>query len=186
MSLLLCLTTITVWVRSYWIGDSLNLAFTLFGNSLKSRDVWAATGRGGLIVDTECVEAWSKGVPVPRPQSPNTYTYGTNPPVYPFLVNPLGVRVHQVRFAGFGFTSYQAPAVGDADESGLITSIYIITPLWFLSTLFAILPVRWFWLHRQSRASKGRCPTCGYDLRATPERCPECGAIPSAAKGAIT
>ena len=33
-------------------------------------------------------------------------------------------------------------------------------------------------VHR-SRASEGRCPLCGYDLRATPARCPECGHQPS-------
>ncbi len=28
---------------------------------------------------------------------------------------------------------------------------------------------------RVGRARAGRCPACGYDLRATPGRCPECG-----------
>jgi hypothetical protein len=35
------------------------------------------------------------------------------------------------------------------------------------------------WVRRRRRATPGRCPSCGYDLRATPGRCPECGAVPA-------
>jgi hypothetical protein len=46
---------------------------------------------------------------------------------------------------------------------------------------FEMIGTVWFeWLFdstsRKNKIAGGRCPTCGYDLRASPGRCPECGA----------
>ena len=56
----------------------------------------------------------------------------------------------------------------------------ILIPFWFLTVLFAAMPLlraRRAW-DRRRWLGPNACRACGYDLRATPERCPECGAVP--------
>jgi hypothetical protein len=60
----------------------------------------------------------------------------------------------------------------------------ICFPHWSLLLATSILPViairrRWNRYRRHVRI--GCCPTCSYDLRATPDRCPECGTVTSKA-----
>lgn len=61
---------------------------------------------------------------------------------------------------------------------------WAITLLLAATTTWALLAVR---RHRRWNA-EGRCPRCGYDLRATPGHCPECGwkAEPTAANAVHT
>jgi hypothetical protein len=53
----------------------------------------------------------------------------------------------------------------------------IVIPYWFFAV--TTLPLPLIWTRRRRRENllrrRGQCPTCGYDLRATPDRCPECG-----------
>ena len=59
----------------------------------------------------------------------------------------------------------------------------VTLPYWLLALAASGPPLMWLAGRlgpRWRRRRLGRCPGCGYDLRASPGRCPECGAMPDA------
>ena len=67
---------------------------------------------------------------------------------------------------------------GDSTESRQIrfAEIQVGTASELMFLVTAVLLVSMWWSMRPRRQfRKGLCPSCGYDIRATPARCPECG-----------
>jgi len=82
----------------------------------------------------------------------------------------------------FVLGTYAGP-VGVPTGPGGTRGVVVVLPYWLLVTAGALLPAvrrgrSWHrGRRRASLATRGRCPACGYDLRATPGRCPECGTM---------
>jgi len=87
------------------------------------------------------------------------------------------VWYHRFGFAAVWARPTQYP-VSDYKSVSATTYTFAV-PLWlpFLLSLAVTLVLRR--RDRQLRLNRllGRCPECGYDLRATPDRCPECGRV---------
>ena len=70
------------------------------------------------------------------------------------------------------------------DASGATTHAVLFQSIGLPLLSPLVLPAIWLVRHRRTRRRNkaGRCPACGYDLRATPGRCPECGRTPSVSR----
>jgi hypothetical protein len=158
LSLLVCITSaaLLVWSgpmrrfdEAQWTGATHHLVVSSGGARLGVTFGWAD---------------------VPRPPRPWTWSHEARIdgfiPAYEPNATVLGLGWRSVRV--------YRPVLG-----GTVTESLLLVPYWQPCVLAAILPAwraatRW---GTRRRRRTGRCPSCGYDLRATPDKCPECGAI---------
>lgn len=100
------------------------------------------------------------------------------------VLTPTPAREREQKYEfrlGFGYADVPVFAGGNPPvRLGSMSAVVI--PFWFLALATVALPL-WYVvsaIRARMAVPPGRCPACGYDLRATPQRCPECGREPPA------
>ena len=169
LSALLCVAVCTLWVRSYWLtdqvcwwrGDHARCVGTARGYVVVQLNAGVTPGRRAGEVG---LQYWRMR-PHTAPNGPVAYGY----------VEP-GDRFVSREWGGAGWHAVR--------NRNRVRSATGVAPLWSIAAAAAVLPIAWtvrrlrFALGLRRRGKRlGLCPSCGYDLRATPGRCPECGTI---------
>jgi hypothetical protein len=143
------MTAVAIWLRSLWFNDA--IWYSRLGVC------WGIDTLPGRISLTRIVgpnQSWPMGVF----RRASRYSAVHRAPVF------------QWGQLGFGYIAPHAIPVGFVGQN-------IFVPFWILVVALGIAPAQKTLMRyrRWSRVSRGICPCCKYDLRATPDRCPECG-----------
>ena len=152
LSLLLFAALAVVWVRSYLSGDK--VGYRVGGTkreeiSLSCFSGQLARSRSVADVTGPAERGWFRD-----PREPHR-------PGYDMGGGFAGFEYRRVAHPGRWLWEFRAP-------------------MWAVAGVLAAAPILQVARWGRGRTSAGKlCPTCGYDLRATPERCPECGTIPA-------
>ena len=165
LSLALCVAAATMWVRSYSVSDG--------GQQLPDgRETrWGVISTSGRV-RVQCLRAASRA---------------ENRAASNWRREFLGLSAGNERrlFLGFSIGEIGPP---DAGDGTYVRVKWFAVPYWLLFALTALAtcagakPLIRAKRLRQRREA-GRCPACGYDLRATPGRCPECGTAAAVSTG---
>jgi 4-amino-4-deoxy-L-arabinose transferase-like glycosyltransferase len=167
VSAVLCVGVCVLWVRSYWVGESLS------GERWeRAFRIYSTRGTFGVNVFW-LYNKW--GEPLFR-RKPTEYSRWPEP--YPQRsAEDLGAA-RVVRLPGFTHYTVEPGVGGGNIRLGEWTvGVAYVLP----AALFVVLPALYVRRLLRARHGAGRCAACGYDLRATPGRCPECGAVPPVA-----
>jgi hypothetical protein len=173
LSLLLCVATAAMWVRSYyWRADQFSFkANHVVGKqeTMTGMSLWST--RAGLDV------GFIKGVGQADPSAEiSRFDHLLFPPFRMRMMDERSfLHRHGFHFSWGGSDNGYVNSVRATWSRGFSLSV----PYWFLMIGLSVHPGwRIFRRKKRGRHDGKTCIVCGYDLRATPDRCPECGTIP--------
>ena len=179
LSLLLCVAASVLWIRSLVRHDVVR-----YGT--------AGGDRYGLIADrgTLLFEHQSNliyhGGRLPSGWELTSRLSGGPPPRTMAWQNPATER----RLFGYGVVINRGVATQGqvSARPGAWRNLVLLLPCWLFLVIFGVLPALFVFRSVLAirRRNKDQCPSCGYDLRATPDRCPECGAVPAQRRATTT
>jgi hypothetical protein len=184
-SLVICLVTLTLWVWSYWRFVDFGKSTTFSSSAVFTHRVIRLGSNDGRYLFSWRDLNWLWSHPATanvskRLEATNGayFTLGKPIDLFPNIPRQPGSRSWEKACAGCHFTRLG----GSIEPSCSINGMVIIVPHAYVCATFAVLPTIVILKKRRTRRAKlqGLCPSCGYDLRATPDRCPECGSTPSA------
>ncbi|HEX2973436.1 MAG TPA: hypothetical protein VHP11_13965 [Tepidisphaeraceae bacterium] len=166
VSLVLCLATAVLCVRSYFATEVLRYQPRI---DWVLRAYMLGWGKGHLVVGVGLAEG---------PES-SGWKFIRRPPQR--LYNDAMANAKQPHLFGIRLVWSE----GTVMIHEKVTEWFLFIPYWVAMIASAVLPALWLKRHRKERIARrrligGLCVQCGYDLRASRERCPECGtAIPA-------
>jgi hypothetical protein len=193
LSLLLCVTVVAMWVRSYQVIERLTWRSPADPPSVSSES-HLASGSGLVAIflyhktypplDERHLARWWE-------YKAFRAKHGIAPPPSGLSYDRLRTQPVRASFLGFrylheegGLTDVWMQVPGERALQSKTTVQSVVIPYWFLAALAAVLPMGWATAGRRQRRRQrwlaaGLCRICGYDLRASPDRCSECGTEPT-------
>jgi hypothetical protein len=174
ISLLLCITTASIAMRSIWRSD------TFIASRFRQWELNTDCGIFSIRISTEYqanpAKAQNSGFPSEHtgPAIPFSSNWQ-----FQFITMPAFLPVRMIHIL-LGFGREQPWSFFLDGRTRCVENQGFKFPAWILVVAATILPALWtFTFLRNLRSHRwsagGRCTRCGYDLRVTPDRCPECG-----------
>jgi hypothetical protein len=173
LSLVLCVATVGLWVRSYSVVDVVGRhEYTNSGNRQEFTGWAVASNRGRVLFSRQ----YRLNVDAAFANDPGRHvgrlSHRTQPAIA--FASWFGEAGGGLRFLGFAF---RRVVVVDGPDMTRDSSLGL--PIWTLCASTAAPPVWWWLAHlkrvRRFRAEHNLCLKCGYDLRASKDCCAECG-----------